>query len=88
MVSIRQMSPEELTQVEEIDVSESGDLVSYYREGKIATKREAQHRGPRNAKAWGSYIERILQVCLVIQQALDETRVAEAINPLRILQVA
>jgi len=58
MVSIRQMSPEELTWVEEIDVSESGYLVYYYREGKIATKREARHRGPRNAEAWGSYIER------------------------------
>jgi GNAT superfamily N-acetyltransferase len=58
MVSISQMSPEELTRVEEIDVSESGYLVYYYREGKIATKREARHRGPRNAEAWGSYIER------------------------------
>jgi hypothetical protein len=58
MVSIRQMSPEELIGVEEIDVSESGYLVYYYREGKIATKREARHGGPRNAEAWGSYIER------------------------------
>jgi GNAT superfamily N-acetyltransferase len=52
------MSPEELTGVEEIDVSESGYLLYYYREGKIATKREAWHRSPRNAEAWGSYIER------------------------------
>src|SRR5215472_10679337 len=57
MVSIRQMSPEELTRIEEIDVSESGDLVYYYCEGKIATKRETWHRGLRNADAWESYLE-------------------------------
>ena len=39
MVSTRQMSPEELTGVEEIDVSESGYLVYYYREGKIEIQR-------------------------------------------------
>ena len=58
MVSIRQMSPEELTLVEDIDVSESGHLFYHFIEGKIATKREAWHRSPRNAEAWGSYIER------------------------------
>jgi ribosomal protein S18 acetylase RimI-like enzyme len=57
MVSIRQMSPEELTRVEEIDVSESSDLVYYYIGGKIATRREARHRSPRNTEAWGNYIE-------------------------------
>jgi GNAT superfamily N-acetyltransferase len=58
MVHIRQMSPEELTRVEEIDVSESGHLVYYYSEGKIATRREAWHRRPRNTEVWRNYIER------------------------------
>src|SRR6266700_2523669 len=58
MGSIRQMGPEELTRVEEIDVSESGHLVYHYSEGKIATKRETWHRGQRNTAAWGNYIER------------------------------
>ena len=77
MGSTRQMSPEELSRVEEIDVSESGDLVYYYREGKIATKREARHRAPRNAEAWGSYIERwkaILERAGVALGAFDGTR--------------
>jgi len=71
------MSSEELTGVEEIDVSESGYLVYYYREGKIATKREAWHRAPRNAEAWGSYIERwkaILERAGVALGAFDGKR--------------
>jgi ribosomal protein S18 acetylase RimI-like enzyme len=58
MIHIRQMTPEELTRVEEIDVSESGHLVYYYSEGKIATRREAWHRRPRNTEVWRNYIER------------------------------
>ena len=77
MVSIRQMSSEELTWVEEIDVSESGHLLYHFIEGKIETKREAWHRGPRNAEAWGSYIERwkaILQRAGVALGAFDGKR--------------
>jgi len=38
MVRLKHMSPEELSRVEEIDVSESGHLVYHYREGKIETQ--------------------------------------------------
>jgi GNAT superfamily N-acetyltransferase len=58
MVVIRQLRPEELTRVEAIDVSESGHLVYYHDAGKIMTKRVAWQRAPRDAHAWGRYIER------------------------------
>jgi GNAT superfamily N-acetyltransferase len=58
MVRIKHMSPEELSRVEEIDVSESGHLVYHYREGKIETERQEWHRGYRNAAIWQNYIER------------------------------
>lgn len=58
MVRLKHMSPEELSRVEEIDVSESGHLLYHYREGKIETERQEWHRGYRNAAIWQNYIER------------------------------
>ncbi len=58
MVRIKHMSPEELSRVEEIDVSESGHLLYHYREGKIETERQEWHRGYRNAAIWQNYLER------------------------------
>jgi GNAT superfamily N-acetyltransferase len=58
MVRITHMSPEELSWVEEIDVTESGHLLYHYREGKLETERQAWHRSYRNAAMWQNYIER------------------------------
>lgn len=58
MVCFKPMSPAELSRVEEIDVTESGHLVYHYREGKLETKRQAWHRGHRDAAIWGNYIQR------------------------------
>ena len=77
MVSTRQMSPEELTGVEEIDVSESGHLVYHYREGKIETQRQEWHRGHRDAAVWGNYIQQwkaVLERGGVALGAFDGTR--------------
>jgi GNAT superfamily N-acetyltransferase len=77
MVRITHMRPAELSRVEEIDVSESGHLVYHYREGRIETKRQAWHRGHRDAAEWGTYIQRwkaVLERGGVALGAFDSTR--------------
>lgn len=77
MVRIKHMSPEELSRVEEIDVSESGHLLYHYREGKLETQRQEWHRGYRNAAIWQNYIERwkaVLERGGVALGAFDGTR--------------
>ena len=77
MVRLKPMSPAELSRVEEIDVSESGHLVYHYREGKIETKRQAWHRGHRDAAVWANYIKRwnaVLERGGVALGAFDGTR--------------
>jgi GNAT superfamily N-acetyltransferase len=58
MVGIRQLHPEELARVEAIDVSESGRLVYYHNAGQIMSKPTTWQRAPRDAHAWGRYVER------------------------------
>ena len=77
MVRLKHMSPEELSRVEEIDVSESGHLLYHYREGKIETEPQEWHRGYRNAAIWQNYIERwkaVLERGGVALGALDGKR--------------
>lgn len=57
MIDLRQMSPEELSQVKEIDVSESGHLLYRYSEGKMVATSQAWQRFNRSAEIWKSYVE-------------------------------
>jgi len=77
MVRLKPMSPAELSRVEEIDVTESGHLLYHYREGKLETKRQAWHRGRRDAAIWGTYMKRwkaVLERGGVALGAFDGTR--------------
>jgi GNAT superfamily N-acetyltransferase len=58
MVEIREMAIEELDRVVEVDVSESGDIVYYYKKGGIEAQPERWQRPPRSQEEWQTLIDR------------------------------
>ena len=57
MVTLRHMDTSELHRVQEINVSESDDVVFRYVDGGLVATPEMWHRRRRDAEAWSRYIE-------------------------------
>jgi GNAT superfamily N-acetyltransferase len=77
MIDLRQMSPEELSQVNEIDVTESGHLVYQYIDGKMVATSKTWHRFSRSPEIWKTYVEQwqaFLEQGGVAIGAFDEKR--------------
>lgn len=57
MIVVRRLDAEELGRVQEIDVSERGEIVYYYRAGVLQAEPESWQRKPRTSAAWAPQVE-------------------------------